>query len=51
MPLVKYLVGQIIYKPREADVLLWQGQIVKEICGKLKITTRPALGGAKSMGP
>lgn len=35
---VKYSVEQIIHKLREAEVLLGQGQTVKDICRKWNIT-------------
>ena len=38
MPRVKYSVEQIGYKLREAEVLLGQGQTVKDICRKWNIT-------------
>jgi transposase-like protein len=38
MPRVKYSVEQIIHKLREAEVLLGQGQAVKDICRKWTIT-------------
>ena len=38
MARVKYSVEQIIQKLREAEVLLGQGQTVKDICRKLGIT-------------
>ena len=38
MPRVKYSVEQIIHKLREAEVLLGQGQTVKDICRKWNIT-------------
>jgi transposase-like protein len=38
MPRVKYLVEQIIHKLREAEVLLGQGQTVKNIYRKWSIT-------------
>jgi len=34
MPRVKNFVEQIIHKPREAEVLLAQGQTVKDLCRK-----------------
>jgi transposase-like protein len=38
MPRVNYSVEQIIHKLREAEVLIGQGQTVKEICRKWNIT-------------
>ena len=38
MPRVTYSVEQIIHKLREAEVLLGQGQTVKDICRKWNIT-------------
>lgn len=38
MARVKYSVEQIIHKLREAEVLLGQGQTVKDICRKWNIT-------------
>ncbi len=38
MPRVKFSVEPIIHKLREAEVLLGQGQTVKEICRKWNIT-------------
>ena len=38
MACVKYSVEQIIHKLREAEVLLGQGQTVKDICRKWNIT-------------
>ena len=38
MPGVKYSDEQIIHKLREAEVLLGQGQTVKDICRKWNIT-------------
>ena len=38
MARVKYSVEQIIHKIREAEVLLGQGQTVKDICRKWNIT-------------
>ena len=38
MPWVKYSVEQIIHKLREAEVLVGQGQSVKDICRKWNIT-------------
>lgn len=38
MPRVKYSVEQIIHKLREAEVLIGQGQTVKDICRKWNIT-------------
>ena len=38
MPRVNYSVGQIIHKLREAEVLVGQGQTVKDICRKWNIT-------------
>ena len=38
MPRVNYSVEQIIHKLREAEVLLGQGQTVKDICRKWNIT-------------
>ena len=38
MPPVTYSVEQIIHKLREAEVLLGQGQTVKDICRKWNIT-------------
>ena len=41
---VKYSVEQIIHKLREAEVLLEQGQTVKEICHKWNITDPTSSG-------
>ena len=38
MPRVKYSVKQIIHKLREAEVLVAQGQTVKDICWEWNIT-------------
>ena len=38
MARVKYSVEQIIHKLREAEVLLGQGQTIKDICRKWNIT-------------
>ena len=38
MPRVKYSVKQIIHKLREGEVLLAQGQTVKDICRQWSIT-------------
>ena len=54
MPRVKYSVEQIIHKLREAEVLLGQGQKVKDICRKWNITDptyyrwRQEYGGLKA---
>ena len=45
MPRVKYSVEQIIHKLREAEVLLAQGQTVKDICRKWSITDPPYYRG------
>lgn len=53
MARVKYSVEQIIHKLREAEVLLGQGQTVKDICRKWNITDptyyrwRQEFGGLK----
>lgn len=53
MPRVKHSVEQIIHKIREAEVLLGQGQTVKDICRKCNITDptyycwRQEFGGLK----
>ena len=53
MPSKRYNAGEIIHKPREADVLLGQGQNVSGVCKQLGVSEqtyyswRKAYGGMK----
>ena len=50
MPRVTYSVEQITHKLREAEVLLAQGQTVKELCRQWSIT-EPTIGVVWSIIP
>ena len=50
MPRRQYPPDQIIQKLREAEVLLSQGQTVKQVTKAPRSVSRPTAAGEKSMG-